>query len=202
MDLPKISTLTDPTSDEVVELLARAYCTTPIHVAAFGGSGENELQLNRGLFLAGTELVFQGEWYAALDGSSSVGVLHMVRFSGCRLSADQRAAIGPRFVQFLGDAAPRVVEWLGEWEKRDPDTDHWHLGPIAVSPEFQKRGIGRLLMQHFCARVDESGVQAYLETDRPENVSFYEKSGFLVTDQAIVLGVPNWFMTRTARTVS
>jgi hypothetical protein len=50
MDLPKISTLTDPTSDEVIELLARAYYTNPIHIAAFGGSGEKELQLNRGLF--------------------------------------------------------------------------------------------------------------------------------------------------------
>jgi hypothetical protein len=50
MDLPKISTLTDPTSDGVIDLLARAYCTNPINVAAFGGSGENELQLNRGLF--------------------------------------------------------------------------------------------------------------------------------------------------------
>lgn len=202
MDLLKISTLTDPTSDEVIELLARAYYTNPIHVAAFGGSGEKELQLNRGLFHMGTEFVFRGEWYVALDGSRAVGVLHMARFSRCRLSDDQRAAIGPRLADLPAEAAPRIAEWLGDWEKRDPDTDHWHLGPIAVSPEFQKRGIGRLLLQHFCAKVDESGVQAYLETDHPENVGFYEKSGFSVTNQAVVLGVPNWFMTRAARPVS
>lgn len=35
---------------EVVTLLADAYVTNPINVAVFGGSGEKERPLNRGLF--------------------------------------------------------------------------------------------------------------------------------------------------------
>lgn len=198
----KISTLKDPKSDEVIELLARAYLTNPIRVAAFGGCGEKELPLNRKHFGVCTEIALLGDWYAALDGSRIVGAFHMIRFPRCRLASDQQKAIGPRLAESLGEAAPRVLEWLDEWAKRDPDTDHWHLGPIAALPEFQKRGIGRLMMEQFCTLVDESGAHAYLETDRPEILSFYEKSGFVVTDQAIVLGIPNYFMTRAARAVS
>ena len=36
----------------------------------------------------------------------------------------------------------------------------------------------------------------YLETDRPENVGFYAKSGFELTSEMNLLGVPNWFMHR------
>jgi ribosomal protein S18 acetylase RimI-like enzyme len=40
---------------------------------------------------------------------------------------------------------------------------------------------------------------AYLETDKPENVRFYERFGFEVVGEEEVLGVPNWFMLRRAR---
>jgi len=198
MDSIKISTLTDPDSDEVIELLARAYLSNPINVAALGGSGEEELKLSREFFRAGCEIVVRSEWYAALFENRTVGVVHIVKSPGCRLSPDQQDAINPRLAELGSDVASRIAEWLGEWAKRDPDTDHYHLGPIAVLPEFQRRGIGKLMMQHLCERVDEAGTPAYLETDRRENVGFYEKSGFSVTEQAVILGVPNWFMTRPA----
>ena len=52
------------------------------------------------------------------------------------------------------------------------------------------------MMEHFCAIVDKTGAIAYLETDRSENVGFYEKSGFAVIDKGVVLETPCWFMTR------
>ena len=36
----------------------------------------------------------------------------------------------------------------------------------------------------------------YLETDKPENVTLYERFGFKVTGEAKVFGVPNWFKWR------
>ena len=36
----------------------------------------------------------------------------------------------------------------------------------------------------------------YLETDKSENVRFYQKFGFTVVAQAEILGVANWFMSR------
>jgi ribosomal protein S18 acetylase RimI-like enzyme len=60
-------------------------------------------------------------------------------------------------------------------------------------------GIGTKLMRVFSARMDAAGEDAYLETDKPENVRFYERFGFEIVGEQEVLGVPNWFMTRRAK---
>ncbi len=55
------------------------------------------------------------------------------------------------------------------------------------------------MMRVFCAKMDAAGEDAYLETDKPINVRFYERFGFEVVGEEEVLGVPNWFMLRRAR---
>jgi hypothetical protein len=49
--------------------------------------------------------------------------------------------------------------------------------------------------------MDERRTMSYLETDKFENVRFYQKFGFTVITEAEVLGTPNWFMSRAPRTV-
>ena len=44
--------------------------------------------------------------------------------------------------------------------------------------------------------MDALGAAAYLETDLAINVAFYETLGFGVSRHEVVLGVPNWFMSR------
>ena len=51
-------------------------------------------------------------------------------------------------------------------------------------------------MDRFCATVDAAGGVAYLETDKPENVGYYERFGFETVGEVDVLGVTNWFMRR------
>jgi hypothetical protein len=52
------------------------------------------------------------------------------------------------------------------------------------------------MLADFCGRMDRGAASSYLETDKPENVRFYERFGFAVRAQADVLGVRNWFMQR------
>jgi GNAT superfamily N-acetyltransferase len=94
----------------------------------------------------------------------------------------------------------RILNWVGEWARRDPLEQHWHLGPVAVEPFQQGQGIGTAMLNAFCAVVDDTGAHAYLETDKHENVRLYQRFGFTVVKSAEVLGVPNWFMWRAART--
>jgi len=89
----------------------------------------------------------------------------------------------------------RVLRWVGEWSSRDPIESHWHLGPVAVSPEVQGRGVGSAMISDFCSRLDVQAL-AYLETDKPENVRLYQRFGFTIVAEAEVLGVRNWFMSR------
>jgi|SRR5215468_4022185 len=96
-------------------------------------------------------------------------------------------------------AAPiRMLMWAREWARRDPGEPHWHLGPVAVDSYVQGQGIGRAMLSEFCARADRSGGLSYLETDKPENVRFYQKFGFTVIAEAEILHVPNWFMSRSS----
>ena len=92
----------------------------------------------------------------------------------------------------------RVLKWVGEWARRDPSELHWHLGPVAVDSHLQGQGIGGAMLSAFCTRMDQEHALSYLETDKVENVAFYQKFGFTVVAEADVLGVPNWFMSRTA----
>ena len=52
-------------------------------------------------------------------------------------------------------------------------------------------------MREHC-RLDGAGEVGYLETDKPDNVRFYERFGYEVVGEQPVLGVPNWFMRRPA----
>src|SRR5690606_17660554 len=90
----------------------------------------------------------------------------------------------------------RIRRWLSSWARNDPAEPHWHIGPLAVRPEYRRQGIGRRLMTQCCRRLDALGATAYLETDLAINVAFYETLGFVVTGHEVVLGVPNWFMSR------
>ena len=62
---------------------------------------------------------------------------------------------------------------------------------------LQGQGIGSILLAEHCRRLDDRGDEVgYLETDKPENVRFYEKQGYRVIGEAPALGVPSWFMRR------
>ena len=54
-------------------------------------------------------------------------------------------------------------------------------------------------MEEYCEEHDRSSFAGYLETDRPENVSFYRRFGFEVTGDIMVLGVANYLMWRKAK---
>ena len=81
----------------------------------------------------------------------------------------------------------------------EPEEPHWHVGPVAVDPAWQGKGVGSKLMQAFVEKLDASGDYAYLETDKPENVTFYRRFGFEIRSEPEFLGVKNWLMDRHPR---
>jgi GNAT superfamily N-acetyltransferase len=104
----------------------------------------------------------------------------------------------PPFFEDAGEQS-RVVEWLQAWGTRDPAEPHFHLGPVAADAGKQGQGVGSAMMQAFCDRVDRDGALAYLETDKAENVGFYERFGFETVGEAPVIGVTSWFMRRASK---
>jgi GNAT superfamily N-acetyltransferase len=131
-----------------------------------------------------------------------VGVLGMAPPGGCRVSLARRLRVAPPLLLRTHlllrgpDAWLRIVCWANAWSERDPRERHWHLGPVAVEADLQGMGIGSQMMNVFCRRIDAVGDVAFLETDKPDNVTFYRKFGFQTIDEIAILGLRTWFMRR------
>jgi GNAT superfamily N-acetyltransferase len=178
-------------------VVARGMRDNPLHVAAIGDDPDRRVRVMHRLFsrlmaLPGRPTL--GAW----DGDRIVGVADFAEPGRCQPSSLDGLRLAPAMVM-AGGAAPRLTRWFSTWGRLDPDRAHSHFGPLAVDLDLQGRGIGSLLLTAYCQRLDEAGELSYLETDKPENLPLYERFGFVVTEEADVIGVKNWFMTREAR---
>ncbi len=175
---------------------ARGMRDNPLHVAAIGDDPERRVRVMRRLFsrlltLPGRTAL--GAW----DGERLVGVADSVPSGRCQPSPRDLLRLAPAILM-AGTAATRAGRWLSAWAEHDPDREHSHFGPLAVDLDVQGRGVGTMLLSAYCRQLDDTGQLAYLETDKAVNVRLYERFGFVVTDEADVIGVKNWFMTRKA----
>jgi ribosomal protein S18 acetylase RimI-like enzyme len=177
-------------------MLADAFVTNPLHVAAFGAGA---LAKNQAFFRIGLS-VMKGPKLVAISDSRIAGAIHWVDSPACQFSGFEKLRMTPAMIRWFGlHSAMRVGSWLSGWSKHDLPEPHSHLGPIGVAPEEQGRRIGHQLMERYCEQLDSSGRPGYLETDRPENVAFYQRFGFNTIEQFAVLGVQNYFMTRPVK---
>jgi ribosomal protein S18 acetylase RimI-like enzyme len=175
------------------QMLARAFVSNPLHVAAFGS---NQIAKNAAFFRIALS-VMKGSKLVAVDGPTILGVIHWVQSPACQFSVLDKVMMTPAMIAGFGvRSSVRVGTWLSVWSRHDPRDAHSHLGPIGVAPEAQGQHIGRLLMERYCQQLDQDGRAGYLETDRPENVGFYARFGFAVVGEIPVLGVPTFLMRR------
>ena len=183
--------------EEVLDVLARGMRDNPLHVAAFGEDSERRRQRFRGLMAAALSIRdFSHTLVARHEDGVIVGVCGMMSPGNCLPDLRQRLRLLPTLLIVGPRAVGCTMRWLDVWEKHDPEERHWHLGPLAVDAHLQGMGVGSRMMQVFCAQMDAAREGAYLETDKPENVRFYERFGYRVVGEQEVLGVTNYFMLR------
>ena len=78
-----------------------------------------------------------------------------------------------------------------------PAEPHLHVSLLAVSPQHQRGGRGRALLEAAIAEADRLGVPAYLDTANPANLPYYHGFGFRTTGEArLPRGAPMWFLLR------
>jgi ribosomal protein S18 acetylase RimI-like enzyme len=78
---------------------------------------------------------------------------------------------------YEGDVLAALIE-----TQREPD--HLLIVNVAVSPAFQKRGLGRQLMAHAETLALEAGLPTlllYTNSLMAENIAFYKKLGYRIT---------------------
>jgi GNAT superfamily N-acetyltransferase len=92
----------------------------------------------------------------------------------------------------------RFLRVMHKVEKAHPEEPHWYLACLGTDPPKQRTGVGTTLVGPVLERCDKEGLPAYLETQKPENVPYYERFGFRVTGELdITEGGPHvWLMWR------
>jgi GNAT superfamily N-acetyltransferase len=107
----------------------------------------------------------------------------------------------PLVLSTLRTGVLRGLGVLNAMEAKHPTDPHWYLAVLGTAPEAQGKGKGSALMQPILDRCDTEGLPAYLESSKEENVPFYERHGFKVTEVVTLpKGCPNaWLMRRDPR---
>jgi ribosomal protein S18 acetylase RimI-like enzyme len=179
--------------DATVSLLADAFVANPLHISAFGAE---RIDQNRLFFRIGLRHMFTGQAFVALTDDKLSGYLHFNASPYCLPLPQEVPIAAATVLKPLGEAIPRVVKWFARWCHLDPEEAHVHLGPIGVHPDAQGQGIGTALMNRCLEHLKQEQAAAYLETDRPENVDFYKKFGFVVRHEEELIGTRVWYMWR------
>lgn len=168
----------------------------PNNIAAFGEDRARRQRCLERMFGALFCLMRSQQPLCALEGEVILGVGGVAPPKRCQPVGTERLRLAPAILAFGPARSMRVLRWTGAWGARDPDEPHLHLGPLAVEPHLQGRGIGSHILGEHCRQLDEQRLGGYLETDKPENVRLYERFGYRVVAEASVIDVPNWFMWR------
>ena len=182
--------------EDCITVLSDAFVTNPLHLCAFGAG---RMDQNRLFFRIGIRHMFVGESFVALENEQLCGYMHFNPWPYCLPAPEEIPTVIASMLLPLGGAIPQVIRWFTRWCHLDPEEPHVHLGPIGVAPEMQGRGVGTALMQRYIDHLDQKKAAGYLETDRPENVEFYKRFGFIVQLNEELIGAPIWYMWRPAR---
>jgi len=85
-----------------------------------------------------------------------------------------------RFEHAIPGMVERVAVYEGIAADGKPAAPHYYLGAIGTDPALQGRGIGRQLIEAFCALAanDPLSRGVYLETAKESNLPFYRNAGF------------------------
>ena len=192
LDRMEIGAIDEAEIEEVLDVVSRGMRDNPQHVAAFGEDPQTRRRLFRRLISAAfSTRDLSHTLVARREDGVIVGVCGMLPPGECAPDLRQQLRLLPTLLSLGPRVAGRLRRWLGAWQRHDPGERHWHLGPLSVDAHLQGEGVGSCMMQVFCTRMDAAGEDAYLETDKPINVRFYERFGFEVVGEEDVLGVPN-----------
>jgi ribosomal protein S18 acetylase RimI-like enzyme len=181
--------------EDCITVLGDAFVANPLHLSAFG---DGRMDQNRLFFRIGIRHMFVGQSFVALDNERVCGYVHFNPSPYCLPAPEEIPTLIATVLRPLGTAIPQVIRWFSRWCHLDPAESHVHLGPIAVAPDMQRRGIGTALMQCYVDHLAQERTAGYLETDRPENVEFYRRFGFVVRREEELIGAPIWYMWRPA----
>ena len=104
--------------DDCVTVLANAFVTNPLHLAAFG---DGRIDQNRMFFRIGLRHMFIGPAFVALVDGAVAGFVHFNESPYCLPAPEELPHAFATLLKPLNEAIPRVIRWFTRWCHLDPD---------------------------------------------------------------------------------
>jgi GNAT superfamily N-acetyltransferase len=185
--------------DESIAVTSRAFWPDPLF-GFFAKSQEQERRLLP-IFLGALlrDCFHHGQVWGALENERVVGSASWLPPGATPRSTLREFRIYAACARALLTGRNRVtgIRLLSAVEDEHPSEPHWYLALLGVDPSLQGHGYGRALLQPVLTKCDTRIEPAYLETQKPENLPFYERFGFRVLNEISVPGSPPvWLMWR------
>jgi GNAT superfamily N-acetyltransferase len=162
--------------DAVTETLALAFFDDPVWSWVFDDPARRHGQLLAlwGLHVAGA-VGYGWVWTTTRAGAVAVWIP-----PGCaELPEIQAAQVEPLLDEIVGPRRALVLEVFERFDAAHPhDEDHFYLSLLGTHPDHRGQGIGMGLLRENLARIDDTGLPAYLESSNPANLDRYESVGF------------------------
>jgi len=186
-DMPPIVGNVQP----VAELLTRAFHDDPPPVWWYPDPVERDEQMLAFWRAMATAGLAAGDGLMSEDGNGVALYVppgkavdeSLVETSGLPAVID---GMGPEQASRIG-AFFEVLDRLQAEAIQEP---HWELYCIGVDPASQGRGLGVALVDEMTLRARRDGVPGFLLTAAEWNVSFYERRGYRIVQQAAVPDSP------------
>jgi GNAT superfamily N-acetyltransferase len=185
--------------DPLCAALARAFDDDPVMAWMFPDDG-TRLERNERFFklrvrgLLSRDEVYTTDEHAGAACWAEPGRWEMGPIEGFRFALRVAAMTRTR--------TPVLARGWQVVDNAHPREPHWYLAILGTEPNRQGEGIGSALLQPVLDDCDRNEVPAYLESSKEENLAFYARHGFRVTDElTLPEGPPIWPMWREPRTV-
>jgi ribosomal protein S18 acetylase RimI-like enzyme len=184
---------------ELARMLARAFHEDPVAAWACRPDGVRPRVLERLFGLRLRDIHPRGEIWTD-DGLQSVAAWNAPDQWHTTPRQDVAYATSLLHPRLLLRMPMVITGMLGAQKVHPAEPPHWYLAILGTDPSAQGRGLGSAMMQPVLEDCDRDRVGAYLESSKEQNLAYYGRHGFRVTDERRLPRGPNlWPMWREPR---
>ncbi|MGV0835177.1 GNAT family N-acetyltransferase [Mycolicibacterium thermoresistibile] len=168
---------------ELAATLGRAFHDDPLMVWMLPEPDARARGLPR-MFATMTRHHFLGVGASEVAGADRIGAAALWDPPGrWKPTPWQELLMMPAFLSAFGRRAAAGRQASELMKQHHPEEPHWYLAVIGSDPTVRGTGYGQALMRSRLDRVDAEHAPAYLECSNPDNVAYYQRFGFEVTDE-------------------
>lgn len=187
-----------------ISLLSKAFEKDPMFVYLFSNKKGNEQSKTLIRFIVKRNHILEGLILTDhLKNPSYVAVVERPR-NLTTVSIRAKVRLNIEMLLLVMKLPFHVLRFLTKYQKLTtasaPNGPQYYLTMIGVVPSSQGKGIGKKVLReiHSIARSSQPPYPISLDTENQQNIAYYTRFGYELTDTKIVEGLKVYCMTRAA----